>query len=171
MNTKEIVLLGLFASILTSAQIILSFLPNIEIVSLLILVFAIRLGARKTVWITLLYSTLNILLWGLNISTIGYFFIWSGYAVVCNKFKRFLNKDITVAIFLGVFGLIFGALFAILYIPMGVSFAFSYWINGLIFDLIHCISNFIIGIWVFSPLLSGFDKAIKTTHKMSYYNI
>ena len=73
MNTKEIVLLGLFASILTSAQIILSFLPNIEIVSLLILVFAIRLGARKTVWITLLYSTLNILLWGLNISTIGYF--------------------------------------------------------------------------------------------------
>ena len=171
MNTKDIVVVGLLSAILVSAQIILSFLPNIEIVSLLILIFSIRLGAKKTVCITLLYSALNILIWGLHLSTIGYFFIWSGYAVVCNKFKRFLNKDITVAIFLGVFGLIFGALFAILYIPMGVSFAFSYWINGLIFDLIHCISNFIIGIWVFSPLLSGFDKAIKTTHKMSYYNI
>lgn len=169
MNTKEIVLLGLFASILTSAQIILSFLPNIEIVSLLILVFAIRLGARKTVWITLLYSTLNILLWGLNISTIGYFFIWSGYAVICSKCKKFLNKDINVAIFLGIFGLVFGALFAILYLPMGVSVAFSYWVNGLMFDLIHCVSNFIMGIWVFSPVLAGFDQAIKNTYKKSYY--
>lgn len=168
MNTKDIVLLGLLAAILKSAQLILSFLPNIEIVSVLILVFAIRLGAKKTVYITLLYSALNILLWGLNISSIGYFFIWSGYAVVCSKCKRFLNKDITVAIFLGLFGLVFGALFAILYLPMGVSFAFSYWVNGLIFDLIHCVSNFIIGIWVFEPLLSGFDKAMKTTYKMSY---
>ncbi|WP_296645539.1 hypothetical protein [Romboutsia sp. 13368] len=169
MNTKDIVVVGLLSAILMSAQIILSFLPNIEIVSLLILIFAIKLGTRKTVCITLLYSALNVLIWGLNLSTIGYFFVWSGYAVICSKCKRFINKDITAAIFLGLFGLIFGALFAILYLPMGFSFAFSYWINGLMFDLIHCISNFIICIWAFSPLLSGFDKAMKTTYKRSYY--
>ena len=60
MNTKDIVLIGLLAALLKSSQVILSFLPNIEIVSLLILIFAIRLGAKRTVYITVLFSILNI---------------------------------------------------------------------------------------------------------------
>lgn len=161
MKAKDIVLVALLAAILKSAQVILSFLPNVEIVSVLILIFAIRLGAKKTVYIAALYSTLNILMWGLSISTLGYFFVWSGYAIVCSIFKKFLCKDINVAIFLGLFGLIFGAVFATLYLPMGFSTAVSYWINGLIFDLVHCVSNFVIGLWAFNPLLTGFDKAMK----------
>ena len=47
MNTKDIVLIGLLAALLKSVQAILSFLPNIEIVSLLILIFAIRLGTKE----------------------------------------------------------------------------------------------------------------------------
>ena len=66
MNTKDIVLIGLLAALLKSSQMILSFLPNIEIVSLLILIFAIRLGSKRTVYITVLFSILNIMLWGLN---------------------------------------------------------------------------------------------------------
>lgn len=165
MKTKDIVLLGLLAAILKASQVVLSFLPNIEIVSVLILIFSIRLGAKKTVYIAILYSVLNILMWGLNISTLGYFFVWTGYSLVCSMCKKVLHKDINVAIFLGVFGLIFGALFAIMYLPMGFSTAFSYWINGLLFDLVHCISNFVIGLWTFNPLLAGFDKAMKITYK------
>ena len=73
MNTKDIVLIGLLAALLKSSQVILSFLPNIEIVSLLILIFAIRLGAKRTVYITVLFSILNIMIWGLSPATIGYF--------------------------------------------------------------------------------------------------
>ena len=69
MNTKDIVLIGLLAALLKSSQVILSFLPNIEIVSLLILIFAIRLGAKRTVYITVLFSILNILIWGLSHDT------------------------------------------------------------------------------------------------------
>ena len=161
MNTKDIVIIALLAALLKSSQAALSFLPNIEIVSLLILIFSIRLGAKRTIYITILYSTLNIMIWGLSPATIGYFFVWSGYSVVCSVCKNFLNKDINVAIFLGLFGLIFGALFAIMYLPMGYSYALTYWINGLTFDIIHTISNFIIGLWVFNPVLNGFDRAMK----------
>ena len=164
MKAKDIVLVALLAAILKSAQVILNFLPNVEIVSVLILIFAIRLGAKKTVYITVLYSTLNILMWGLSISTLVYFFVWSGYAIVCSICKKILYKDINVAIFVGFFGLIFGALFAIMYLPMGFSAAISYWINGLIFDLVHCVSNFVIGLWIFNPLLAGFDKAMKIAY-------
>ena len=103
-------------------------------------------------------------MWGLNIATLGYFFVWSGYAIVCSICKKILYKDINVAIFLGFFWLIFGALFAIMYLPMGFSAAISYWINGLIFDLVHCVSNFVIGLWIFNPLLAGFDKAMKIAY-------
>ena len=50
MKAKDIVLVALLAAILKSAQVILNFLPNVEIVSVLILIFAIRLGAKKTVY-------------------------------------------------------------------------------------------------------------------------
>ena len=164
MNTKDIVLIGLLAALLKSSQAVLSFLPNIEIVSLLILIFSIRLGAKRTIYITVLFSTLNIMIWGLSPATIGYFFVWSGYSVVCSICKRFLNKDINVAIFLGFFGLIFGALFALIYLPMGYSYVLTYWINGLTFDIIHTVSNFIIGLWAFNPVLNGFDRAMKMVY-------
>ena len=170
MKTKDIVLISLLAALLKSAQAILSFLPNIEIVSLLILIFAIRLGTKRTVYITVLFSLLNIMIWGFNLATIGYFFIWSGYGVVCTMLRKFLNTDIKVAIFLSFFGIIFGGLFALLYLPMGYSYAISYWINGLVFDIIHAVSNFIVGIWAFKPLLNGFDRAIEMVYGKSYFN-
>ena len=168
MNTKDIVLIGLLAALLKSSQMILSFLPNIEIVSLLILIFAIRLGAKRTVYITVLFSILNIMLWGLNLATIGYFFVWSGYGVVCSIFSKILNTEIKVALFLGLFGIMFGGLFALLYLPMGYSYALSYWINGFIFDIVHAVSNFIVGLWAFKPILNGFDRAMSMIYGKGY---
>ena len=52
MNTKDIVLIGLLAGLLKSSQAVLSFLPNIEIVSLLILIFAIRFFRYMRNWKT-----------------------------------------------------------------------------------------------------------------------
>ena len=168
MNTKDIVLIGLLAGLLKSSQAVLSFLPNIEIVSLLILIFAIRLGAKRTVYITVLFSLLNIMIWGLSTATIGYFFVWSGYGVVCSIFRKILNTEIKVAIFLGIFGIIFGGLFALVYLPMGYSYALSYWINGLTFDIVHAVSNFIVGLWAFKPVLNGFDRAIKMVYGKAF---
>ena len=170
MNTKDIVVIGLLGSLLKSSQTILSFLPNIEIVSLLIFIFAIRLGAKRTVYIAILYSVLNIMMWGLSPATIGYFFVWTGYAIVCSVLKRILNTEIKVALFLGIFGIMFGSLFAIMYLPLGYSYALSYWMNGIIFDIVHAVSNFIVGLWAYKPLLSGFDKAMKVVYGNSYYN-
>lgn len=170
MNTKDIVIVGLLGALLKASQTILSFLPNIEIVSILILIFAIRLGTKRTIYITLLFSTLNIMMWGLSPATIGYFFVWSGYAVVCNMLRNLLNSEIKVAIFLGIFGALFGGLFALIYLPAGYAYALSYWINGLAFDLVHAISNFTVGLWAFKPLLNGFDRAIKSVYGSSNLN-
>lgn len=170
MNTKDIVLIGLLGALLKSSQVMLSFLPNIEIVSLLILIFAIRLGAKRTIYITVLFSILNIMLWGLSPATIGYFFVWSGYGVVCSLLKKVLNNEVKVALFLGFFGMIFGGLFALIYLPMGYSYALSYWINGFVFDIVHAVSNFIVGLWAFKPILSGFDRAMKMIYKEAYLN-
>ena len=47
MKTKDVVVCGLLASMLLVTQVALSFLPNIEVVSLLVLVYTLVLG-RKT---------------------------------------------------------------------------------------------------------------------------
>ena len=64
----------------------------------------------------------------------------------------------------------FGGLFALLYLPMGYSYALSYWINGLVFDIVHAVSNFIVGLWAFRPILNGFDRAMNIIYGKGYFD-
>lgn len=53
----------------------------------------------------------------------------------------------------GLFGLCFGALCSIPYIFIGGwAMAFSYWISGLPFDLVHCAGNFVLTLVLYKPL-------------------
>lgn len=167
MTTKDIVLVGLLAALLKASQAILSFLPNIEIVSLLILVFAIKLGAKKTIYVTTVFSVLNMLIWGINPASIGYFGVWGAFAIACSLLKGFITNEFRAALILGLFGICFGFLFVIVYLPIDKTYAITYWLNGISFDIIHAISNFIIGLWVFKPSINGFDRAYKAIYMNS----
>ena len=72
MNTKDIVLIGLLAALLKSSQVILSFLPNIEIVSLLILIFKFTFFSSKNSNTNFI---LNILSYLLLLSLFVHYFI------------------------------------------------------------------------------------------------
>jgi energy-coupling factor transport system substrate-specific component len=52
----------------------------------------------------------------------------------------------------GVFGLLFGALCGIADIFMGgLAYAVTKWTSGILFDIFHCVGNFVIALLLFVP--------------------
>jgi len=56
------------------------------------------------------------------------------------------------------FGLVFGSFFAIAYIPIDPSYALSYWIAGLPWDVWHAITNCVMILVLFKPLNAVMKK-------------
>lgn len=150
-KVKDIVIMGMMVALLEVVKVALMTLPNIELVSLMIVLFTLIIGKRAFFVVTV-FSIIECILWGFGIWSVGYFYVWPILVVVTLIFKKHSNPLIW-AIVLGFFGLFFGSMFAITnLIVSGPEAAFSYLISGLMFDVIHCISNFVITLVLFKPL-------------------
>ena len=76
MKTKDIVLCGLLAAILFVLQVAFGFLPNIEPVTILILIFTFVLN-RKTLLIIYTFALLEGIFYGFGIWWIMYLYVWT----------------------------------------------------------------------------------------------
>lgn len=168
MKSNSIVILAFLTAILFISQIALSFLPNIEIVSLLIILYT-QFFKKKVFLVIYLFALLEGLLYGFGIWWIMYLYVWSILAFIvlfiCKIRKNTCaittapllpeqNKTpIFWAIISGFYGLFFGILCAIPYfISGGWAAGFGYWIRGIPFDIIHCIGNFTVTLVLYKPL-------------------
>ena len=62
----------------------------------------------------------------------------------------------------GVFGLAFGALCGIVDVFIGgFAYALAKWTSGLLFDIYHCVGNFVIALLLFQPLRELMEKLYK----------
>ena len=139
------------SALLIIVQIGLSFLPNIELVSLLIILFTIIYG-WKTLYIIYIFVIVEGLIYGFGIWWINYLYVWTILMLIAMLFRN-ERSPFFWAILSGAFGLCFGALCSIPYFFIGgVSMAVSGIISGIPFDAIHCFSNYIISLVLFYPL-------------------
>ncbi|MBM6829283.1 hypothetical protein H9X85_06475 [Anaerotignum lactatifermentans] len=154
MNGKPILRLtqmGLMTAFLFLGQVLLSFLPNIELVSLLILLYTLCLG-RKVFLVIYCFVFLEGFLYGFGIWWFSYLYVWSILAALVYFFRK-NDSALFWAILSGFFGLAFGALCALPYLAAGGwAAAFSYWVSGLGFDLVHCAGNFVLTLILYRPL-------------------
>lgn len=159
MRIKDIVIIGMLSSLLIAVQVALAFLPNIELVSLLIILFTL-LYKRKTLFIILVFVLLEGLIYGFGLWWLNYIYIWFVLYFITRVFKK-EQSPFLWAIISGIFGLTFGAICSVLYLIMGwfngslitgFQSAIAYWITGIPFDIAHGISNFIIALFLFKPL-------------------
>ena len=149
MKTREIVIYGILSAVLLAAQVSLGFLPNIEIVTLLILVYTL-VFRKKVFFIIYIFVFLEGLIYGFGLWWINYLYVWSIQALITLLFRK--NDSVWFwSILSGIYGITFGALCTIPYFAIGgISGAFAYWTSGLLFDIIHCISNFIVCLVLFN---------------------
>ncbi|MHC1749758.1 MAG: hypothetical protein AB9856_15915 [Cellulosilyticaceae bacterium] len=149
-TTKQVVLIGILGAILTVSQVALSFIPNIEIVSMLIILFSLIYG-YKALYTVLVFNINMGFLYGFGTWIIGYCIIWPLLVVVTVLLANKLRENyLRLSIYSALFGLMFGVLYALPQVLLGgIGLAVTYWLNGIPFDLAHTVGNY------FAMLLLG----------------
>ena len=133
------------------AKVAMSFLPNIEPVTLFVMLFAVVFG-WKWIYPVYLYVMMEILFYGISLWNINYLYIWAMLACMA-MFLRDMRPSFGWAMLSGVFGLLFGALCGIVDIFIGgPTYAVTKWVSGIPFDIAHCVGNFVIALLLFKPL-------------------
>jgi energy-coupling factor transport system substrate-specific component len=153
----EMVLFGMLAALTFALQVVMSPLPNIEPVSLLVMLFAVTFG-WKALYPVYIFVVMEILYYGISTWNVYYLYIWTILAVA-SVLIRNVHHPVIWALVSAVFGLLFGALCGIADIFVGgPAFAVSKWAMGIPFDVTHCIGNFVIAIVLFQPLRKLLQK-------------
>ena len=136
----ETVLFGILGGMTFLAKILMAGLPNIEPVSLLVMLFAVTFG-RKALYPIYVYVLLEFVLYGVNLWSINYLYIWLILAAAARLLRGMTHP-------LG-WALLSGPLYGF---TGGWAFAVSWWISGIPYDLAHCAGNFLLALALFGPL-------------------
>ena len=151
LTVREIALFGLLGAMMYAAKVAMAFLPNIEPVSLMVVLLAVCLG-WKGLFAVYLYVFLEYALWGIGLWSACYIYVWLILFALARSMRR-MESPLGWAVILGAFGLLFGFLCAPVYLVTGGwSTAVSWWIAGIPMDLIHGVSNFSLALILFRPL-------------------
>ena len=151
------VLFGMLAALTFALQVVMSPLPNIEPVSLLVMLFAVTFG-WKALYPVYIFAIMEILYWGLSVWNLYYLYVWTILAVAAILMRK-SEHPVVWAMISGVFGLLFGALCAIADVFLGgVAYAAAKWVSGIVFDVTHCVGNFVIALVLFKPLRELMEK-------------
>jgi hypothetical protein len=152
MAVRRMVRIAFLSAVLTVAMLALKPLPNVELISLLVVIYALLFG-KDTFIVVTIFSLTEGLLWGFGLWWVGYLYVWPLLCLIVILLKRFIKEEFFIwAVVSGVFGLVFGALFAIAYLPIDPAYALAYWIAGLPWDVWHAGWNFVLMVLVGKPV-------------------
>ena len=151
------VLFGMLAALTFALQVVMGPLPNIEPVSLLVMLFAVTFG-WKCLYPVYIFVVMEILYYGFSTWNVYYLYVWTVLAVIAICLRS-VRSPLIWALVSGVFGLLFGALCGIVDVFIGgLGYAVSKWAMGIPFDVTHCIGNFVIALVLFKPLRTLMEK-------------
>lgn len=151
LKVREIVTLGILSGLLIAVQVGLSFLPNIELVSFFVIIFTL-VYRRKVIFILSVFILAEGIIYGFGLWWLNYLYIWAVLAIITALLHK-MDSAFGWALVSGLFGLFFGALCSIPYFFMGGwQTAFSYWVSGLLFDITHCVGNFVLCLLLYRPV-------------------
>ncbi len=141
------------------SQVIMSSLPNIEIVSFLI-ILTVRKFSLKAFAPIYIFVGLEVLTYGLEVWVISYLYVWAILAFVVLPVRK-LDSRIIFALLSGIFGLLFGVLCSIPnFFIGGIGYGIGWIISGIGFDFMHCVGNLLLTFLLYKPVSKALEKAI-----------
>lgn len=148
---KEIVIFGFFAALMIIGKEILAFLPNIEIVSLFIIVLTLAYGLKALIPVYI-FVLAEGLLYGFGLWFWSYLYIWAILVLAVFALRKYDSLILWTALS-GIYGLLFGILGSPPHFLInGLGGGTAYIIAGLSFDITHSIGNIVITLALFVPL-------------------
>ena len=144
-------LFAMLGAMAFAAKWVMAALPNIEPVSLMVMLFGAVFG-KKALYPVYLYVMLEILFYGLGTWNVMYLYVWPILALAAMGMRN-VRSSLAWAVLSGGFGLFFGAFCAPVDLVIGgFGYAVSKWISGIPFDIAHGIGNFVIALVLFAPM-------------------
>ena len=132
-------------------QLALAGLPNIELVTLFVILLTTVYGVKTLIPIYI-FVVLEGLYWGFNDWWIGYLYVWTILFGIVMLLKKYSHVALW-AVVAGAFGLSFGTLFAPIRLVIGgPGYALGWIVSGLPYDIVHCIGNAASTALLFIPL-------------------
>lgn len=166
LTLRQIVLFGILGSLTFGVKVAMSGLPNIEPVSLMVMLFAVVFG-WKALYPIYLYVLLEIWLYGIQLWNINYVYVWLILMLAALAMRK-LKNPLWWAMLSGLFGLSFGFLCSFVYMAMdGFNYGIRWWLAGIGFDVTHCIGNFAIALVLFVPL----RRLLQTLYQKMGYSL
>jgi len=187
-TTGELVLMAILSATLTAGKLALSYLPNIEIVTLMLMIYTVTLGVKRSFAISVVFVLTECLIYGFNSWTVMYFLIWPLLVVLTGLLQplfdrirfggekvwlQYVGQSVGYVLLAGVYGFAFGFLCAVVEAAFfGASrgyfnYLFAYWMSGIPFDVTHAVSNVIIAAVLFAPLRHLFGKLMRGYRSIS----
>ena len=157
LSIREMILFGMLGAMTFALKVAMAGLPNIEPVSLTLLIYAVVFG-WKALYPAGIYVVMEILYFGLGTWNICYLYVWP-ILVVAGICMKKMQSSLGWALLSGTFGLTFGALCGIVDIFIGgFGYALAKWVSGIPFDISHCVGNFLLALILFAPLRKLVEK-------------
>ena len=164
-SIQDIALIGMMTAVIEVCKVMMSFLPNIELVTFWIIMFTLFFG-QKVVYSIIVFILIEVSVYGIQTWVIMYMYVWPLLALLtylCRKEKSVWFFSILS----GFFGLLYGAFCSLPYIAIGavdggirggLIMAFNWWVAGIPFDIIHGVANFAIMLVLYTPVRALLKK-------------
>ena len=154
---RDITILALCAALLFAQQVALAGIPNVELVSLLVMLFTLSFR-WKVLFIIYVFVLAEGLVYPFGDWWFMYLYIWTVLAGLTWLFRG-VRSPLLFAVLSGVFGLLFGTLCSPVYLAYyGPAGMIGKWISGIPLDLVHGVANFIIALALWEPLYKIMER-------------
>ena len=161
MRLRLVALSGILGAVLLVSQVVMAALPNIEIVSVLVVLFTLALG-RYVGYTLAVFVLLEGLIYGFGMWWFSYLYIWLVLSILAYLFRK-MESRLGWALLCGFYGLMFGTLSSVPYFVLnGFATGIAYILSGIPFDLIHAVSNFLLAFLLLPVLRKLLDKLTKS---------
>ena len=148
---KDITLIGLMVAIIEVCKVIIKDIPNIELTTFWVIMFTLYFG-KRIIYVIPTFVIIEGFMFGFGMWWIMYLYLWPLLALVSWLMRKY-DETWIWAMISGLFGLFFGFFGSFPYIATsGIVGAFSWWIQGIPWDITHAIGNFMLMLILYRPI-------------------
>lgn len=156
-KAKVMAQLGIATALLLVSQVMLRPLPNVELVSLLVILLTLKFE-RLALGTIYAFVLMQGVLYGFHLWWISYLYLWTILWRITLVFRE-QKSAYFWAVISALFGLSFGLLSSLTYFFFGgAGMVLSVFVSGMGFDLVHGVGNFFLTLVLFSPLERRFVR-------------
>lgn len=168
LTVRDIATIGMMVAIIEVCKVVFMGLPNVELTTFWIIMFSIYFG-NKIFWAIPVFVLIEGAMFGFHIWWIMYFYMWPSLALLARILKK-IDSVMAYSILSSAYGFLFGFFCAIPYLFIGMAdggvkngiyTAFTWWVAGIPYDMIHGVANFVLMLILYKPIRTIMNKMPK----------